>query len=116
VLDELGAPESVVDEVARLVESTAGHMPGDDDLDGCVLADADLAILGAPQDEYARYARDVRAEYAHVNDEAWRAGRAAVLRSFLGRSQLFHAWQLRDAYEARARENLRTELASLTTS
>jgi predicted metal-dependent HD superfamily phosphohydrolase len=116
VLAAMGAPTSVVDEVSRLVESTAQHAPDGDDRNGCLLADADLAILGTPADQYEHYAQHVRAEYAHVSDEAWREGRAAVLRSFLERPRLFHAWQLHDAYEPRARDNLRAELATLSTS
>ena len=81
VLASLGAPGEVVDEIARLVESTAQHDPDADDANGCVLADADLAILGAPDDRYHRYVRDVRTEYAHVSEDAWRTGRAAVVRS-----------------------------------
>src|SRR5262249_8418484 len=108
-----GAPAELVTEVVRLVESTAQHDPAAGDHNGELLADADLAILGAPADLYQRYARDVRAEYAHVNDDDWRGGRAAVVRTFLDRTVLFHSWQLREAREQQARENLGAELIAL---
>jgi predicted metal-dependent HD superfamily phosphohydrolase len=114
LLESLGAPPGFVREVDRLIESTAHHDPDDVDVNGQVLADADLAILGAPSDRYQRYARDVRAEYAHVNDEEWRAGRTTVLETFLERPVLFHASQLRDALEQQAHENLRAEFVALT--
>ena len=115
LLPGLGAPPTVVAEVVRLVETTAGHEPEDGDDNGQVLADADLAILGTPTDRYQRYRRDVRAEYAHLSDDDWRRGRGAVVRSFLERDALYHATQLRDERELRARENLRAELAALST-
>jgi len=109
----LGAPRSHADEVARLVELTAGHEPGGSDVSGRMLADADLAILGAAPERYERYRADVRAEYGHVPDDAWRAGRAAVLQGFLRRSRLFHDDALHADLDARARANLSDELVSL---
>jgi predicted metal-dependent HD superfamily phosphohydrolase len=112
-LAALGAPNALIDEVARLVELTAGHEAVATDRAGCALADADLAILGAPVDRYERYRRDVRAEYAHVPDDAWRTGRADVLQRFLARTRLFHDDTLHAELDAQARANLRDELASL---
>ncbi len=97
--------------VERLVLATAGHTPHD--IDEAVLVDADLAILGAAPGDYAAYVRAVRGEYAHVADDAWRQGRAAVLRGFLTRPQLFATGAMRTAREAQARTNLTTELAAL---
>ena len=73
------AGRPAADEVARLVRLTERHLPADDDANGCVLSDADLAILAATPERYAEYAADVRREYAHVPDDLFRAGRAAVL-------------------------------------
>ena len=113
-LGALGAPAALAAEVARLVELTAGHDPAADDHAGQALADADLSILGAPAERYERYRLAVRAEYAHVPDDAWRDGRAAVLRGFLERPRLFHDEQLHVELDARARANLATELGSLS--
>jgi predicted metal-dependent HD superfamily phosphohydrolase len=112
-LAALGAPDELVREVARLVELTAGHEPNADDADGRALADADLAILGAPADRYERYRADVRAEYDHVPDDAWRTGRADVLRRFLERPRLFHDDALHRELDPQARANLSDELRSL---
>jgi predicted metal-dependent HD superfamily phosphohydrolase len=114
VLGALGASATFTREVARLVESTRLHNPEDDDRNGQALADADLAILGAPSDRYQRYVRDVRAEYAHVSDLDWRAGRGRILSEFLERPRLFFSEQVRATCDAQARVNLRTELIALS--
>ncbi len=111
-LDALrGRPDA--DEVARLVRLTEHHRPADDDAEGCVLSDADLAILAASPERYAEYAADVRREYAHVPDDLFRAGRAAVLGDLLAKPSLFHTRHARDHWEPRARANVATELADL---
>ncbi|KZM35113.1 DUF4031 domain-containing protein [Oerskovia enterophila] len=102
-----------VAEVARLVRLTASHDPSPGDTAGALVCDADLAILGAMPDRYARYVRQVRAEYAHVPDDLFRTGRAAVLEQLLALPDLFRTPLGRERWAARAEENLRTELAGL---
>lgn len=113
-LTEAGLADSQVEEVARLVRLTVTHDPADGDTNGEALCDADLAILAAPPQDYAAYTRAVREEYGFVPDEAFRAGRAAVLRQLLDLPRLFRTPHGRAAWEAPARENLTTELALLT--
>ncbi|MFC6044505.1 HD domain-containing protein [Nocardioides hankookensis] len=105
--------QAVVDEVVRLVLVTEHHQPADDDANGCALSDADLAILAAPAERYAEYAASVREEYAAVPDDAFAAGRAAILRELLAKPHLFHTAYARDAWEADARANVERELAEL---
>lgn len=114
VLTELRVPDAVVAEVGRLVRSTAGHQVADDDPYAALLVDADLAILAAPRPEYRRYVHAVRAEYARLPDEVFRAGRAAVLTSLLDRPELFRTVAGRQRWEAVARANLADELAGLS--
>ena len=94
---------AIVDEVVRLVLLTEHHRPADDDPNGCALSDADLAILAAPPERYAEYVAAVRAEYAHVPDDAFAAGRAAILRDLLAKPHLFHTAYAREHWEAAAR-------------
>ncbi|MEN3538565.1 metal-dependent phosphohydrolase [Microbispora sp. ZYX-F-249] len=112
-LPACGLPAERVREVARLVRLTAGHAYEPGDVNAAVLCDADLAILAAPPGAYAAYTRAVREEYRHVPDDAFRAGRAAVLRELLGKPRLFGTPAGRDLWERRARENLAGELARL---
>lgn len=112
-LTELGWAERRCDHVRRLIEATAGHGADGADTDTAVLLDADLAILGAAPNDYQAYVTGVRAEYAHVPDDAWRTGRAAVLDHFLERSAVYATATMRAEREARARANLEAELAAL---
>ncbi|WP_067455371.1 HD domain-containing protein [Actinomadura macra] len=102
-----------VERVVRLVGLTATHAPGEDDRDGQVLCDADLAILGADPDRYAAYAAAVREEYAFVPEQFYRAGRAEILNGLLALPSLFHTPPAHERYEERARRNIQTELMLL---
>ncbi|MFF5333715.1 hypothetical protein [Streptomyces sp. NPDC013181] len=113
-LPEAGVPAPVVAEVARLVRLTVTHDPAAGDTNGEVLCDADLAILASPPAEYAAYASQVREEYGFVPDEAFREGRAEVLRQLLALPRLFRTPYGAAEWEPRARQNLLTELALLT--
>jgi len=111
---ESALPATYADEVARLVRVTLEHRPASDDLAGAALSDADLGILAAPRERYDAYVAGVRADFAHVDDEDFRAGRAAVLRDLVGRAQLFSTPQARELWEDAARANLERELAGLS--
>ncbi|MFD9539148.1 hypothetical protein [Streptomyces sp. NPDC060022] len=113
-LAEAGVPRAATAEVARLVRLTVTHDPADGDTNGEVLCDADLAILAAAPKEYGTYAAQVREEYGFVPDDAFREGRAAVLRQLLGLPRLFRTPHGVAAWEPRARQNLTTELELLT--
>ncbi|WP_406326379.1 hypothetical protein OG784_22435 [Streptomyces sp. NBC_01617] len=113
-LPEAGVPDDITAEVARLVRLTVTHDPAAGDTNGEVLCDADLAILAAAPKEYAEYAAQVREEYGFVPDDAFRDGRAAVLRQLLGLPRLFRTPHGIAQWEPRARQNLLTELELLT--
>jgi predicted metal-dependent HD superfamily phosphohydrolase len=113
MLADTDLPAGAVAEVARLVRLTTTHDPAAGDRDGAVLCDADLAILAASPDRYAAYAAAVREEYAAVPDEAFRAGRAEILRSLLDLPALFRTARARARWEAAARHNIETELMLL---
>lgn len=112
-LTEAGLHPDEVAEVARLVRLTEHHRPDPADPSGCVLSDADLAILASPAERYDEYAADVRTEYAHVPEPAFRSGRAAILRDLLAKPTLFHTRAARTAWEATARANVERELRRL---
>lgn len=112
-LAALGLDRALVSEVSRLVRLTATHQPEDDDANGAVLCDADLRILAADPWRHAEYVADVRAEYAHVPDPEFRAGRAAILRALLSSGRLFRTERAYTRWEERARANLAAELRQL---
>ncbi|MFC8174802.1 hypothetical protein ACFUJ0_26330 [Streptomyces sp. NPDC057242] len=113
-LAEAGLTPHEVTEVARLVRLTVTHDPADGDLNGETLCDADLAILAAAPDAYARYAAAVREEYGFVPDDAFREGRATVLRHLLDLPRLFRTPYGAAVWEEKARENVERELKELT--
>ncbi|MGV9450111.1 HD domain-containing protein [Streptomyces sp. NPDC003635] len=113
-LSEAGVPEPKAEQVARLVRLTVTHDPADDDRDGQVLCDADLAILAAPPTAYAAYTAAVREEYHFVPGDAFRAGRSAILRQLLDLPRLFRTPYGQEKWEATARYNLAAELEMLS--
>lgn len=112
-LSAAGEGAAVVLEVTRLIRLTASHQVTPDDRNGAVLCDADLAVLAGDEQSYALYTSAVREEYAHVDTESFRRGRAAVLERLLELPVLFSTSHGRAHWEAPARSNLTAELASL---
>jgi predicted metal-dependent HD superfamily phosphohydrolase len=111
LLPKTGLPGPDVDEVARLVRMTADHRPEPGDDAGALLSDADLSVLGGDPASYARYVAAVRQDFAHIGDEDFAAGRAAVVRALLELDPLFHTSRARELWLAAAHRNLRGELA-----
>lgn len=109
----LGLPDALREPVRRLILLTKHHRAEPGDGDGHALLDADLAILGDSFAAYARYARQVRQEYAWVSDAAYRAGRIEVLRGFLSRPRIYQTEGMFAAREAKARRNLAREIERL---
>ena len=99
--------------MTRLVRLTATHDVADDDRDGAVLCDADLAVLAADDVRYSSYVEGVRREYGHLDDATFADGRAQVLSSLLDRPALFRTAHGRSAWEQRARTNVAAELGRL---
>lgn len=111
-------PSDTLERAVGLVQATSDHRVPDHSTsseaeDTAVFLDMDLSILGAPPGVFDAYERNIRAEYAHVPEEAFRLGRARVLQSFAERERLyFSAWG-RERFEAAARANLARSLAAL---
>jgi predicted metal-dependent HD superfamily phosphohydrolase len=113
LLHRCAVPAAKIAELMRLVRLTAGHAVGDADRDAALLADADLAVLARDWPSYVAYAEAIRAEYAHVPDEAFRIGRSTVLRHLLALPALYRVPRLHRDWEQKARANLTRELAGL---
>ncbi|NNM46831.1 HD domain-containing protein [Knoellia koreensis] len=112
-LHALGLKDSDVETVRDLILATERHDLAPDGL-ATAFHDADLWILSAPPERYAAYTEQVREEYAAVPDDAFRAGRAAILRPFLDRDTIYATDLARDTWESQARANLAAELTALT--
>ncbi|CAL9473254.1 hypothetical protein SUDANB57_02873 [Streptomyces sp. enrichment culture] len=114
-LPEAGVSAAKTEEVARLVRLTVTHDPADDDRDGQVLCDADLAVLASAPSAYAAYTAAIREEYRFVPNDAFREGRADILRRLLDLHSVFRTPYGQEHWEATARYNLRGELDMLST-
>ena len=112
LLRSLGLDPATIARVQTLILATKAHQAGDDP-DAAVLIDADLASLAAPWDEFQADGQKIRQEYVHLSEGAFRAGRAAVLRSFLARPHLYQTAKMRQSCEDAARRNLARALAEL---
>jgi predicted metal-dependent HD superfamily phosphohydrolase len=78
------------------------------------VVDADLSILGTPSaDVFDEYERQVREEYAFVDDSLWIPGRTQVLHDFLSRKWIYSTPEFRTLYDAHARNNLKRSIARL---
>jgi predicted metal-dependent HD superfamily phosphohydrolase len=112
-LTSLGLAPALIAEVSRLVRLTASHDPSPGDRNGETLCDADLKILASSTDRYAGYTAAVRAEYAHVPQQTFRAGRSKVLRALLDAPAVYRTPHARQHWETQARSNIRAELHQL---
>jgi predicted metal-dependent HD superfamily phosphohydrolase len=112
-LDDLGAGSALRSGVVQLILATKNHMEGGRDYDDEIFLDADFAILGAPEETYRQYVRDVRAEYAHVGDADWKTGRGAFLKKISAAPRIFRTGIFEGAYAEQARKNIAWELATL---
>jgi len=74
--------------------------------------DLDLSILGADEEVYDAYSRQIRKEYIHVPLSDYQHGRISVLKSFLKRDRLFFTSHFHP-HEQKARENILQEVSSL---
>ncbi|MEV6877297.1 hypothetical protein [Amycolatopsis sp. NPDC051128] len=101
--------EAHIERVTDLILATTKHDAPPEDALATALLDADLAILGAPPELYATYARGVREEYAKYPDDIWREGRVAVLEGLLSRT-LYRSEAARTRWASTATANLSAEL------
>lgn len=83
------------------------------DADAQLLLDIDLASLGSAPARFDDDNLAIRAEYAHVAEADYRAGRRRILEGFAARPRIFRTAAFHDALETRARDNLTRALAAL---
>ena len=108
-----GTSDDTADALHTLVMATC-HDAEPIGPDAQLLVDIDLAILGADAARFDEYERQVRAEYAHVPDDAFREGRRRILQQFLDRPVIYRTAAARHALERAARANLARSIAGLS--
>src|SRR5450631_2676318 len=115
-LRQLSLSDGDIDTVDRLIRLTARHDADAAHPLDAAFHDADLWILSAAQERFDEYCEQVRLEYAHVPDAAYRTGRAAILGPLLHRDRIYRTSHALHAWETPARINLGRELTRLRVS
>lgn len=112
-LSAAGLPVAEIAEVARLVLTTVEHDPAPSDGPGARVCDADLAILGASPVRYRASVAALRAEFAELDDAAWRSARLARIADLRRASHLFRTTGARASWGRQAEANLAEEYSAL---
>jgi predicted metal-dependent HD superfamily phosphohydrolase len=78
------------------------------------IVDIDLSSFGLPWEDFMCDGLRIRAEFAHVEDEAYYPGHLRFLRGLCDRPSFFFTDCFRRRYEHTARENIRRLIADLS--
>lgn len=122
---EMAMDEAQARQVAEMIIATKRHRTaahesdttaptGTDDVHR--MLDLDMMILGSEWDVYEAYSQAIRREYAHLTTDAFCAGRARALRSFLSIPHIFCTRTGHELWEERARANIAKEIGILERS
>jgi predicted metal-dependent HD superfamily phosphohydrolase len=112
-LEPTGIDPKRLDCIVRHILATR-HQVEPSDPDSRFVVDADLAILGASQERYDEYERQVRREYIWVPRSEFQTGRIAILRQFLDRPMIYSTAAFRGRLETAAWRNLSRALSRLS--
>jgi predicted metal-dependent HD superfamily phosphohydrolase len=104
-LTSSGAGPLAAETVRTLVMATR-HSALPETQDEKVVVDIDLSILGASDDRFAEYERQIRDEYAFVPSSLFDRRRREILQSFLDRPVIYSTPHFVAALEQKARDNL----------
>lgn len=113
LLPRVEVSEEVVGSVEALVRMTDGHDGDDGHSLTRAFHDADLWILAAPERRFDEYCVQVREEYGHVPEDAYRAARSGILADYVRRDRLYLTAYGQREWDEAARGNLRRELDRL---
>lgn len=109
---QFGVDEATADRIHGLIMATC-HASIPQGKDQEILVDVDLSILGAQEERFWEYERQVREEYAWVPEDIFCRERAKILTGFLERSSIFTTPRFQERYEKQARANLRNSIERL---
>ncbi len=112
-LSQAGVPAARIRRVVMHIMATC-HAVVPQVGDQALLVDVDLAILGASPERFAAFETQVRQEYAWVPVPVYQETRCVVLRGFLDRPSIYLTPSIRQALEARARDNLAQSIERLS--
>ena len=108
-LTATGVPKRPIGEIQRLIRHTK-HSGTPRTLDGRIMVDIDLAILGASPAVFWRYESAIRKEYAWVEASVYRRKRTEFLQKILERRRIYATEFFFEKYEAKARRNMKESI------
>jgi len=112
VLSEIGVEASIIGRVVRIIEATKDHkVDGAADQVLHFVLDADMAILGVPEQQYEQYCSAVRSEFKSVPNFLYKRGRKKFLQSVLKQEKIYSTDWFFERFEAQARINVELELS-----
>lgn len=100
----------LVSRTCALILATKSHQMLQADHEAALFLDADMAILGAPHDQYRQYQLEVRKEFGRVPQILFNHGRKKFLRQLLAQDRIYFSHWFFNLFEAQARLNIRWEL------
>ncbi len=114
-LQQLELSPALVEHITHIIRRTGNHMEEnpEDSAETAFFLDADLMILGADQERYTSYTKEIRSEYKMVPKLAYNMGRSKVIQRFLYANCIYQTDVFRLLFEEKARENLTKELTEL---
>ncbi len=112
VMLRLNIPVHLISKCRQQIIATKIHQQSND-ADLNFFIDADLSILGADWEAYAKYSNQIRKEYSIYNNDLYFTGRKKVLNHFLNMEHIFKTPHFFSKYEVNARKNMQRELKTL---
>ena len=112
-LSDLSVPDGQKQRCCAQIMTTKEHKQSTD-ADTNFFTDADLAIMGSPEEVYRQYSELIRKEYHVYPEFVYNTGRKKVLHHFLEMPHIYKTDFFRNKYESQARKNLKDELQALT--
>ena len=110
----MGIAEQTASRVAELITMTADHRAPENDIDGQILIDADLAPLGLDKAQFDQHSAALRQEFSQISDNDYREGRRRFLGSMMERERLYYTDYFYTTLETKARDNIAKALEDLT--
>jgi predicted metal-dependent HD superfamily phosphohydrolase len=107
--------EATIDLVCHYILKTKSHSIDESDCasdeDLAIFIDMDMSILGAEQERYEKYIKEIRQEYCMYSDFAYGYGRFRALQSFIAKpDQQVFCSRVFKPLNSRAHENIGWEL------
>jgi predicted metal-dependent HD superfamily phosphohydrolase len=114
-LQKLNVSDNQIKSISTWILASKSHQLSmdSDTFDAQFFLDIDLSILGADEQVYKIYAKDIRKEYKIYPNLLYKVGRKKVLQSFIEKPRIYKTELFFNLLEEKAKANLKWELEAL---